>query len=60
MQALVAEQIDFGIESAVTSLPQYRAGAIKAFAVAGKNRFASAAEIPTTDEAGLPGFYVTA
>jgi len=60
MQALVAEQIDFGIESAVTSLPQFRAGAIKAFAVAGKSRFASAAEIPTTDEAGLPGFYVTA
>jgi len=60
MQALVAAQIDFGIESAVTSLPQFRAGAIKAFAVAGKNRFASAAKIPTTDEAGLPGFHVTA
>ena len=60
MQALVAEQIDFGIESAVTSLPQFHAGAIKAFAVAGKNRFASAAEIPTTEEAGLPGFHVTA
>jgi hypothetical protein len=35
MQALVAAQIDFGIESAVTSLPQFRAGAIKALAVAG-------------------------
>ncbi len=44
----------------MTSLPQFRAGAIKALAVAGKNRFASAMEIPTTDEAGLPGFYVTA
>jgi tripartite-type tricarboxylate transporter receptor subunit TctC len=60
MQDLVAAQIDFGIESAVTSLPQFRAGAIKAFAVAGKSRFISATEIPTTDEAGLPGFYVTA
>ena len=30
MQALVAGQVDFGIESAVTSLPQFRAGAIKA------------------------------
>jgi tripartite-type tricarboxylate transporter receptor subunit TctC len=60
MQDLVAAQIDFGIESAVTSLPQFRAGAIKAFAVAGKSRFTSATEIPTTDEAGLPGFYVTA
>jgi tripartite-type tricarboxylate transporter receptor subunit TctC len=60
MQDLVAAQIDFGIESAVTSLPQFRAGAIKAFAVAGKSRFISATEIPTTDEAGLPGFHVTA
>ena len=60
MQALVAGQVDFGIESAVTSLPQFRAGAIKAFAVAGKARFASATDIPTTDEAGVPGFYVTA
>jgi tripartite-type tricarboxylate transporter receptor subunit TctC len=60
MQALVAEQIDFGIESAVTSLPQFRAGAIKAFAVAGKNRYGAAKDIPTTDEAGVPGFYVTA
>ena len=60
MQDLVAAQIDFGIESAVTSLPQFRAGAIKAFAVAGKSRFVSATEIPTTDEAGLPGFHVTA
>jgi tripartite-type tricarboxylate transporter receptor subunit TctC len=60
MQALLAGQIDFGIESAVTSLPQFRAGAIKAFAVAGKSRFASATDIPTTDEAGVPGFYVTA
>jgi tripartite-type tricarboxylate transporter receptor subunit TctC len=60
MQDLVAAQIDFGIESAVTSLPQFRARAIKAFAVAGKDRYVSAPEIPTTDEAGLPGFYVTA
>jgi len=60
MQALVAGQVDFGIESAVTSLPQYRAGAIKAFAVAGKSRYAAAPEIPTTDEAGVPGFHVTA
>jgi len=60
MQGLVAAQIDFGIESAVTSLPQFRAGAIKAFAVAGKSRFVAATDIPTTDEAGLPGFHVTA
>jgi tripartite-type tricarboxylate transporter receptor subunit TctC len=60
MQDLVAGQIDFGIESAVTSLPQFRAGSIKAFAVTGKNRIMSASEIPTVDEAGLPGLYVGA
>jgi tripartite-type tricarboxylate transporter receptor subunit TctC len=60
MQDLVAGQIDFGIESAVTSLPQFRAGSIKAFAVTGKSRVTSAMEIPTVDEAGLPGLYVGA
>jgi tripartite-type tricarboxylate transporter receptor subunit TctC len=60
MQDLVAGQIDFGIEAATTSLPQFRAGNIKAFAVARQGRLASAMEIPTVDEAGLPGLYVGA
>jgi tripartite-type tricarboxylate transporter receptor subunit TctC len=59
MQDLVAGQIDFGIESAVTSLPQFRSGGIKAFAVTGKSRITSAMEIPTVDEAGLPGLYIS-
>jgi tripartite-type tricarboxylate transporter receptor subunit TctC len=46
------------IVSALSALPQVRAGAIKTFAVAAKNRLASAPDIPTVDEAGLPGFYV--
>jgi tripartite-type tricarboxylate transporter receptor subunit TctC len=36
-----------------------RAGAIKAYAVTSDRRFAAAAEIPTVDEAGLPGLYVS-
>jgi tripartite-type tricarboxylate transporter receptor subunit TctC len=36
-----------------------RSGNIKASAVTAKNRLASAPNIPTVDEAGLPGFYVT-
>jgi tripartite-type tricarboxylate transporter receptor subunit TctC len=44
----------------VTSLPQVREGNIKAFAVAAKTRSVAAPDIPTVDEAGLPGFYVTA
>jgi tripartite-type tricarboxylate transporter receptor subunit TctC len=37
----------------------YRSGAVKAFAVAAKSRLASLPEIPTVDEAGLPGLYVS-
>ena len=39
------------------SLPQVRDDRIKAFAVTGKTRSAAAPEIPTVDEAGLPGFH---
>ena len=45
------------IDVPTSSLPQARAGAIKAFAVAAKSRLAGAPEIPTVDEAGLRGFY---
>jgi len=60
MQDLVAGQIDLIISSNLnTSLPQVRDGNIKAFAVAAKTRSPVVPEIPTTDKAGLPGFYVT-
>jgi tripartite-type tricarboxylate transporter receptor subunit TctC len=58
-QDLVAGQIDFMIAAPTASLPQVRAGAIKAYAVTSNRRFAAAAEIPTVDEAGLPGLYVS-
>ncbi len=41
------------------SLPQVRAGAIKAYAVTAKSRLAAAPDIPTVDEAGLPGFHAS-
>ena len=40
-------------------LPQVRAGQIRAYAVTAKTRLAAAPEIPTVDEAGLPGFYIS-
>jgi tripartite-type tricarboxylate transporter receptor subunit TctC len=57
MQALVAGDIDMIIDDPTSSLPQVRAGKIKAFAVTARSRLASAPDIPTVDEAGLPGFY---
>jgi tripartite-type tricarboxylate transporter receptor subunit TctC len=57
MQALVGGEIDMIIDDPTSSLPQVRAGRIKAHAVTAKNRLASAPDIPTVDEAGLPGFY---
>ena len=59
MQDLMAGQIDLMIDPAANSLPQVRAGTIKAYAVTAKSRLAAAPEIPTVDEAGLPGFYVS-
>ena len=39
------------------SVAQMKAGTIKVYAVTAKERIASAPDVPTTDEAGLPGFY---
>jgi tripartite-type tricarboxylate transporter receptor subunit TctC len=57
MQDLVAGQIDMMIQAPTASLPQVRAGAIKAYAITAKSRMAAAPDIPTVDEAGLAGFY---
>src|SRR5258708_5975805 len=59
LQDLVAGQIDIVFDQVSSSLPQVRAGAIKAFAVTAKTRLAAAPDIPSVDEAGLPGFYTS-
>jgi tripartite-type tricarboxylate transporter receptor subunit TctC len=59
MQDLVAGKIDLFFDQISNSLPQVRGGKIKAYAVAAKTRLAAAPEIPTVDEAGLPGFYLS-
>jgi tripartite-type tricarboxylate transporter receptor subunit TctC len=59
MQDLVAGRIDLMFDQASNSLPQVRAGKIRAYAVTAKTRLAAAPDIPTVDEAGLPGFYVS-
>jgi tripartite-type tricarboxylate transporter receptor subunit TctC len=59
MQDLVAGQIDMMIIQAAVALPQVRGGAIKAYAVTAKSRFAAAPDVPTVDEAGLPGLHIS-
>jgi tripartite-type tricarboxylate transporter receptor subunit TctC len=59
MLDLVAGQIDVMLEQASNVLPQLRGGTIRAYAVTAKTRIASAPDIPTVDEAGLPEFYIS-
>src|SRR5262245_7633949 len=59
MQDLVGGHVDLMFDQPPNSLPHVRDGNIKAYAVTAKARLASAPDIPTVDEAGLPGFYFT-
>jgi tripartite-type tricarboxylate transporter receptor subunit TctC len=59
MQDMLAGQIDFMIDSIANSLPQLRAGRVKIYAVMSKTRLAAAPDIPSADEAGLPGFHLS-
>jgi tripartite-type tricarboxylate transporter receptor subunit TctC len=56
---LVAGQIDIIVDQLSNSISQVRAGTIRAYAVTDDKRVESASDIPTTDEAGLPGFHMT-
>jgi tripartite-type tricarboxylate transporter receptor subunit TctC len=59
LQDLMGGQIDMMFDQLSNALPQVRAGAVKAFAVTAKTRAANAPDIPTVDEAALPGFYAS-
>jgi tripartite-type tricarboxylate transporter receptor subunit TctC len=58
MQDMVAGRIDLIIDLAANALPQVRAGAVKAFAATTAARLGPAPDIPTVDEAGLPGLHM--
>jgi tripartite-type tricarboxylate transporter receptor subunit TctC len=59
MNDLVAGQIDMIVDQTSNSIGQVRAGNIRAYAITDARRVESAADIPTVDEAGLPGFHMT-
>src|SRR5215213_8607396 len=59
MNDLVGGQIDLIVDQTSNSIGQVRAGNIRGYAVTDIGRAPSAPDIPTTDEAGLPGFHMT-
>jgi tripartite-type tricarboxylate transporter receptor subunit TctC len=59
VQDMMAGQIDMMIEPSSNFTAQVLAGTIRAIAVPAKTRMTSLPDVPTTDEAGLPGFYAS-
>ncbi len=59
MKDILAGHVDMMFDQAANSLPQVRAGTIKAYAVTASARLAAAPDIPTVDEAGLHKFYMS-
>jgi len=58
VQDLVSGQVDLMFIQATDAVPHVRAGRIKGFAVTANRRMPSVPDVPTVDEAGLPGFYM--
>jgi tripartite-type tricarboxylate transporter receptor subunit TctC len=59
MQDLVGGRIDLMFDQPSDALPQIRAGTIKSYAVTARRRLTIAPDIPTVDEAGVSGLYLT-
>ena len=55
---LMAGHIDVFFDQAANSLPLIRTGRVRAYAVTQTSRLSVAPEIPTVDEAGMPGYYM--
>ena len=59
MRDLLSGHIDLTFDQAITALPHVRGGRVKAYAVSSNKRLAAAPDIPTVDEAGAPGVYIS-
>lgn len=58
MNDLIAGHIDLMFDQAANSIPQIKAGKVRPLAVTAPQRLAAAPDIPTVDEAGVPGLYI--
>lgn len=59
LQDLIAGHIDLMFDQASNSLEQIHAATVKPYAVTSSGRLTVAPDIPTVDEAGLPGFHIS-
>jgi len=59
MTDLIAGTVDLLVVQGAVALPQIRAGKIKAIANLSPQRSASMPDIPTSDETGVPGLYMS-
>ena len=57
LQALLGGEVDLYVSQVSTVSTQIKAGKIRAYAVTAKTRQAAVPDVPTVDEAGLPGFH---
>jgi tripartite-type tricarboxylate transporter receptor subunit TctC len=59
MQDIMAGRIDILFDQPSDAVPQIKSGTIKGYAVTAEKRASVAPDIPTVDEAGLPGLHLT-
>ncbi len=59
MQDMLAGQIDIMCTATGSFLPLVRSGQVRAYAITADKRAVSAPDIPTVDEAGLPGLHIS-
>jgi tripartite-type tricarboxylate transporter receptor subunit TctC len=59
MQDVIAGHVDLSFDQAATGLAHVRGGRVRGYAITAKTRIPSAPDIPTVDEAGMPGFYMS-
>ena len=58
MADLIGGQVDFGVLSLPSVLPQVRSGALKALGACGAERMAALPDLPTLREQGLPDYEI--
>jgi hypothetical protein len=56
---LIAGQVDFAFTETLTAMPLVRAGTLRALGVSQAQRVAGLADVPTFEEAGIPGLILT-